>query len=209
MSKVFIVDDEQAIRDGLHWLFESCGIQAVTFASGEAFLDSYHPDLAGCLLLDVRMPGMTGLELFERLQQLGCALPVVFLSGHGDIPMAVAAIHHGAVDFIEKPASDNQLVEKVAGCLRQDEERRQRMAVAETFRARLHALTSRELEVMHLILAGRLNKNIADELNISMRTVEVHRARVLEKMGVNSAVELAQALAAHEAQELRQTIQKS
>lgn len=201
MSKVFIVDDEQAIRDGLHWLFESCGIQAATFASGEAFLDSYHPDLAGCLLLDVRMPGMTGLELFERLQQQGCALPVIFLTGHGDIPMAVAAIHHGAVDFIEKPASDNQLVDKVANCLRRDEERRQRLAAAETFRARLHALTSRELEVMRLILAGRLNKNIADELNISMRTVEVHRARVLEKMGVNSAVELAQSLAAHEAQE--------
>ncbi len=197
-GKVFIVDDEEAIRNGLKWLFESCGMSADTFASGESFLDAYRPELSGCLLLDVRMPGMTGLELFERLQQRGSMLPVIFLTGHGDIPMAVEAIHKGATDFIEKPASDNLLVQRVATCLRKDEEQRRQMAATETFRVRLNTLTSRELEVMHLILAGRLNKNIADELGISMRTVEVHRARVLEKTGVNSAVELAQALAAHE-----------
>lgn len=197
---VFIVDDDEAIRDGLRWLFESYGIKADTFASGESFLNAFHADMAGCLLLDVRMPGMTGLELFERLQARGCALPAIFLTGHGDIPMAVEAIHKGATDFIEKPASDNQLVERVSTCLREDAERRGRMANGEAFRARLDALTTREREVMRLILAGKLNKNIADELQISMRTVEVHRARVLEKMGVSSAVDLARAIAAHEAQ---------
>jgi two-component system, LuxR family, response regulator DctR len=197
---VFIVDDDEAIRDGLRWLFESYGIGADTFASGESFLDAFHPDMAGCLLLDVRMPGMTGLELFERLKARGCALPVIFLTGHGDIPMAVEAIHGGATDFIEKPASDNQLVERVSACLRKDAERRGRMANGQIFRARLDALTSREREVMRLILAGKLNKNIADELQISMRTVEVHRARVLEKIGVGSAVDLARAVATHEAQ---------
>lgn len=197
-GKVFIVDDEEAIRNGLKWLFESSGIVAETFESGETFLNAFNQGLSGCLLLDVRMPGMTGLELFERLQQRGCALPVIFLTGHGDIPMAVEAIHKGAADFIEKPASDNQLVEKVANCIHKNEEWRRKMASSETFRTRLNTLTSRELEVMRLILAGRLNKNIADELGISMRTVEVHRARVLEKMGVNSAVELAQALAVHD-----------
>lgn len=202
-GKVYIVDDEEAIRDGLKWLFESCGMAADAFPSGESFLAAYRPELRGCLLLDVRMPGMTGLELFERLQARGSRLPVIFLSGHGDIPMAVEAIHKGAADFIEKPASDNLLVQRVAACLRQDEERRRQSASAETFRARLDSLTSRELEVMRLILAGRLNKNIADELDISMRTVEVHRARVLEKMGVNSAVELARVLAAHESAEHR------
>lgn len=202
-GKVFIVDDEEAIREGLKWLFESSGIEAETFDSGETFLKAFNPRLCGCLLLDVRMPGMTGLELFELLQERECSLPVIFLSGHGDISMAVEAIHKGAADFIEKPASDNQLVKRVTDCLRKDEERRQRETSIQTFRARLSTLTSRELEVMRLILAGRLNKNIADELDISMRTVEVHRAHVLEKMGVNSALELAQALSAHETMERR------
>ncbi|MBS4095768.1 MAG: response regulator transcription factor [Sulfuricella sp.] len=202
-DKVFIVDDEETIRDGLKWLFESCGYVAETFPSGEAFLAAYRPEWSGCLVLDVRMPGMSGLELFERLKERHCTLPVIFLTGHGDIAMAVEAIHKGAADFIEKPASDNQLVEKVAHSLAREAQRRQRSASAETVHTRLSSLTSREIEVMRLILVGRLNKNIADELNISMRTVEVHRARVLEKMGVNSAVELAQTLAAFESRDVR------
>lgn len=197
-SKVYIVDDEEAIRDGLKWLFESCGYTVESYTSGETFLAASGDASAGCLLLDVRMPGMSGLELFDHLRERGFGLPVIFLTGHGDIAMAVEAMHKGAADFIEKPASDNQLVEKVALCLQRDTQRLQRSASTETVRTRLKSLTSREMEVMRLILAGHLNKNIADELDISMRTVEVHRARVLEKMGVNSAVELAQALAGQE-----------
>jgi two-component system response regulator DctR len=197
-GRIFIVDDEEAIRDALKWLLESCRFEVETFACGEAFLAAWRPEWDGCLLLDVRMPGMSGLELFERLKERNCALPVIFLTGHGDIAMAVEAMHRGAADFIEKPASDNQLVEKITLSLEKAAQRRQRTVGAETLRARLRTLTSRETEVMRLILAGRLNKHIADELNISMRTVEVHRAHVLEKMGVHSAVELAQALAAHQ-----------
>lgn len=197
-GRIFIVDDEEAIRDALKWLLESCRFEVETFACGEAFLAAWRPEWDGCLLLDVRMPGMSGLELFERLKERECTLPVIFLTGHGDIAMAVEAMHRGAADFIEKPASDNQLVEKITLSLEKAAQRRQRTVGAETLRTRLRTLTSRETEVMRLILAGRLNKHIADELNISMRTVEVHRAHVLEKMGVHSAVELAQALAAHQ-----------
>lgn len=196
-GKVFIVDDEEAIRDGLKWLLESCGYSVETHPSSESFLAACEEGVTGCLVLDVRMPGMSGLELFDHLKDRGCTLPVIFLTGHGDIAMAVEAMRKGAADFIEKPASDNQLAEKVANCLQKEADRLQRSASNETVRTRLASLTSREVEVMQLILAGRLNKNIADQLNISVRTVEVHRARVLEKMGVNSAVELARILAAH------------
>lgn len=197
MGKVYIVDDEEAIRDGLKWLFESRGIDGETFDSGEACLAACNPEWSGCLLLDVRMPGMTGLELFARLKEKGCALPAIFLTGHGDIPMAVNAMRMGAADFIEKPFSDNQLVDRVTVCLEKDRDRQREQTTANAARARLDSLTSRELEVMRLVLAGKLNKNIADELAITIRTVEVHRSRVLEKMGVHSAVELAQFLATH------------
>lgn len=196
-DKVFVVDDEEAIRDGLKWLLESYGYRVETYPSGESFLGSCQPGISGCLILDVRMPGMSGLELFDHLKKHDCTLPVIFLTGHGDIAMAVDAMHKGAADFIEKPAGDSQLVEKVALCLKKEAERVQRSASTETIRTRLASLTGRELEVMQLILASRLNKNIADQLNISIRTVEVHRARILEKMGVSSAVELARILVAY------------
>src|SRR5512134_1725982 len=191
-AKVFIVDDDEAIRDSLAWLLRTRGLTAQAYGSAEEFLEACNRDARGCLVLDMRMPGMSGLELHEKLLERGCTLPVIFLTGHADVPMAVAAIKRGAFDFVEKPFNDNALVDLVIKGIEHDARSRAQRAEKATVASRLAQLTPREREVMDLILAGRLNKLIADELNISMRTVEVHRARVLEKMGVRSAVELAQ-----------------
>lgn len=191
---VHIVDDDEAIRDSLLWLFQSRRVAAHAWPSGEAFLDAYHPGMAGCLLLDIRMDGMTGPELFDTLLARGCRLPVIFLTGHGDVPAAVAALKKGAMDFMEKPCDDNALVDRVIEALALDAERRVRTAGQATLAARLGTLTQRERQVMELVVAGKLNKVIADDLGISMRTVEVHRAHVFEKMGVKTAVELARLL---------------
>lgn len=192
--KAFIIDDDEPIRDSLGWLLQSRGVANASFASGEEFLAEWHGDLAGCLLLDIRMPGMGGIELFDRLLEAGCRLPVIFLTGHGDVPMAVSALKKGAFDFVEKPFNDNELVDRVIAALKLDAERRQAAASAESINARIERLTARERQVMELILAGKLNKVIATELAVSMRTVEVHRSSVFEKMGVRTAVELAQLL---------------
>lgn len=188
---IAIVDDDDAIRDALSWLFSTRNHSVQLFASAEDLLANYNPDEFGCLILDVRMPGMGGMELFSKLQERAYTPPVVFLTGHGDVPMAVAALKQGAADFIEKPFSDNDIVDLVEGCLSLDlmnrSEWENRTAVGE----RLACLTPRETEVMKLILTGRLNKQIADDLSISMKTVEVHRARILEKMQVKTAMELA------------------
>ncbi|MDD5297921.1 MAG: response regulator [Rhodocyclaceae bacterium] len=193
-STVYIVDDDEAIRDALSWLFQSRGVKTADWPSAETFLAACTPDMSGCLLLDVRMEGMSGLQLFDRLQELNCPLPVIFLTGHGDVPLAVAALKKGALDFLEKPFNDNELVDRVIQALEQDALRRARQAEGASQAARVASLSERERQVMELILAGKLNKLIADELSIAMRTVEVHRARIFEKMGVKSAVELAQML---------------
>lgn len=193
---VHIVDDDEAIRDALSWLFQSRRVAALDYASAEAFLAAWHPRMSGCLLLDLRMDGMSGLELFDRLRELGCRLPVIFLTGHGDVPVAVDALKKGAFDFVEKPFNDNELVDRVLAAFAVFAERRSRDAERCSLEARLASLTPRERAVMDHVLGGRLNKQIADELGISMRTVEVHRANVFDKMGVRSAVELAQLLAA-------------
>lgn len=192
---VHIVDDDEAIRDALSWLFQSRGVQAATWPSAEAFLEDWSEDLAGCLLLDVRMDGMSGLELFDRLQELGCALPVLFLTGHGDVPLAVSALKKGAQDFLEKPFNDNDLVNLVIEALAKDGARRAGQAQAASLSGRIASLSTRERQIMDLVLKGKLNKQIADELDIAIRTVEVHRARIFEKMAVKSAVELAHLLA--------------
>jgi FixJ family two-component response regulator len=192
LGTVYVVDDTEAIRDSLQWLFGSRGFRTETFEGAVDFLAAHDDDPAGCLVLDVRMPGMTGPELHDELQRRGWQLPVLFLSGHGDIALAVASLKKGAFDFVEKPFNDNDLVDRVEHCLRVDAQRRISGARRQSITARLAQLTARELEVMRLILAGRMNKQIADELQIAIRTVEVHRARVLSKMGVRSAVELAQ-----------------
>lgn len=187
-----IVDDDEAIRDALSWLFQSRGVSTSDWPSAEAFLADYREDMSGCLVLDVRMDGMSGLELFDRLLAVGCPMPVVFLTGHGDVPLAVAAVKKGAYDFIEKPFNDNELVNRVIEALSIDAARRAALASQASVASRVASLTAREREVMDLILAGKLNKVIADRLNIAIRTVEVHRAHIFEKMGVKSAVELAQ-----------------
>jgi two-component system response regulator DctR len=189
-----IVDDDPAVRDALQWLLKSRGVQSHAWKSAEDFLSSATPGLCGCLLLDVRMPGMSGIELFDRLRMLSCRLPVIFLTGHGDVPMAVQALKDGAFDFIEKPYDDNALVDKVLSALKHDMKRCAREKSLREVQQKLEQLTQREQKVMQLILAGKLNKVIADELGIAMRTVEVHRSHIFEKMQVRSAVELSQVL---------------
>ena len=203
---VYLVDDEDVVRDALAWLLRSRRLLSEGFASADAFEAWLAPKLASdatrwpdapaCLVLDVRMPGTSGLTLFERLAERGLlsTLPIVFLTGHGDVPTAVGAVKRGAFDFVEKPFSNNALVDRIEQALVSSAQalvqRRERLATARA----LAELTDREREVMQLVIAGRPNKLIADELDISVRTVEVHRARVFEKMDVKSAVELANKL---------------
>ena len=201
---VYLVDDEDVVRDALAWLLRSRRLLSEGFASADAFEAWLAPRLAtgdwpgspSCLVLDVRMPGTSGLVLFDRLAERGLlpVLPILFLTGHGDVPTAVSAVKRGAFDFVEKPFSNNTLVDRIEQALTLSAqalgERRERLAAARS----LSDLTDREREVMHLVIAGRPNKLIADELTISVRTVEVHRARVFEKMNVKSAVELANKL---------------
>ncbi|MFC7420642.1 response regulator transcription factor [Iodobacter arcticus] len=189
--RIAIVDDDDAIRDALVWLFSTRNHRADSYASAEALLADYTPERYGCLLLDVRMPGMGGLELFDRIKEHPYCPPVVFLTGHGDVPMAVGALKQGATDFVEKPFNDNDIVDLVERCLVNDATKRGIWQVKMQITKRLGTLTPREREVMKLILTGRLNKQIADDLSISMKTVEVHRARILEKMQVKTAMELA------------------
>ena len=199
---VYLVDDEDVVRDALAWLLRSRRLLSEGFASAEAFeafLATRHapwPTAPSCLVLDVRMPVTSGLVLFERLAQRGLLpqLPVIFLTGHGDVPTAVSAVKRGAFDFVEKPFSNNALVDRVEEALQLSAQAlAQRRAVDVTARA-LSELTEREREVMRLVIEGRPNKLIADGLQISVRTVEVHRARVFDKMNVKSAVELANML---------------
>jgi len=191
-----IVDDDEAMRDALNWLLRSRQVKNATWPSAESFLAGWHENLSGCLILDIRMPGMSGLELFDQLQERNCLMPVIFLTGHGDIPQAVAALKKGAYDFLEKPFDDNSLVDRVIAALTADSARRSQQIRNDEIAARLAQLSPREHQVMEHILAGKYNKVIADEMQIAMRTVEVHRARIFEKMGVRSAVDLAQLLAA-------------
>jgi two-component system response regulator DctR len=203
LPMVYLVDDEAVLRDALAWLLRTRRLLSEGFASAEAFialLDTPRPgpwpSAPSCLLLDVRMPGMSGLALFDLLVERGLTqvLPVIFLTGHGDVPTAVAAVKRGAFDFVEKPFSDNALVDRIEQALAASrahlEASRSRDLVAQA----LAELTEREREVMRLVIEGRPNKLVADALGISVRTVEVHRARVFDKMKVRSAVELANLL---------------
>jgi two-component system response regulator DctR len=187
-----IVDDEEAVRDALAWLAQSRAIGARCYACAQSFLDAIHGrfDADGdCVLLDVRMPDISGVGVFDQLsaRSLTARLPVIFLTGHGDVPMAVDTLKRGAFDFFEKPFNDNQLMDRVQEALAAS---RQAGAAAQV-QARLASLSGREREVLDLILAGKMNKVVADKLGISMRTVEVHRAHILDKMQVKTAVELA------------------
>jgi two-component system response regulator DctR len=193
---VHLVDDEAPVRDALSFLFMSHGLATAAYDSGPAFLAALdEAPLAGCILLDVRMEPMSGLQVHGELKARGVRWPVIFLTGHGDIPMAVDALHQGAFDFVEKPFSDTALVERVRRALAVAQAQLASRAAGGEREARLASLTDREREVMLRVAAGRLNKVIADELNISVRTVEVHRARVFAKLGVRSAAEVATLLA--------------
>lgn len=193
---VYVVDDDAGVRDALGWLLRSRRVPSRAFETATefaAFLDRKPADEQPCcVLLDVRMPGMSGLELFDRLAQRGllATMPVIFLSGHADVPTAVDAVKRGAFDFCEKPFSDNALVDRVEQALASSASARQAERARRERGAQLDELTEREREVMRLVIEGLPNKLIADALSISVRTVEVHRARVFDKMGVRSAVEL-------------------
>ncbi len=195
-ATVYVVDDDDATRDALSWLLRSRGVQARSWPSAEAFLAEYSDAMRGCIVLDVRMEGMSGVELFEQLLARGSHLPVIFLTGHGDVPLAVAALKKGAFDFVEKPFNDNDLVDRIVAGMSHGEILREKARTEASVAARLAGLTPRERQVMERVLAGDYNKTIADALGIAVRTVEVHRARIFDKMGVRSAVELAQLLAA-------------
>lgn len=189
---VFVVDDDAAVLDSLKLLLRSVGLEAETYTSAREFIAAYDPDARGCLVLDVRMPGMSGLELQERLEALGSTLPVIFITAHGDVPMAVRAVKAGAVDFIQKPFSDQELLDKIQHAMEENARARAAAADREEVSARIASLTPRERQVMELVVAGKANKVIAHELGLSQRTVEIHRARVMEKMQAASLPELVQ-----------------
>lgn len=197
MTTVYLVDDEAVVRDALAFLLGSRGLTVQTFDSGPALLAALEAlraqrmPVRGVFVLDVRMAPMSGLQLHEALIALGLRNPVLFLSGHGDIPMVVEALKKGAFDFLEKPYSDNTLVDRIAQALAVEAASVADNAAAVERQARLASLSEREREVMQRVAAGKLNKVIADELHIAVRTVEVHRARVFGKLGVKSAAELA------------------
>jgi FixJ family two-component response regulator len=189
---VFVVDDDAAVRDSLHLLTRSVGLDAETFETAQAFLDAYTSPRWGCLVLDVRMPGISGLELQEQLVARGMTLPIVFLTAHGDIPMAVQALKAGAVDFIQKPFRDQELLDKIHEAIAVHGRLLSKLQSRHVILERLGTLTPREREVMELVVAGKANKVIALDLGISRRTVEIHRARVMEKMQAESLSELVQ-----------------
>lgn len=190
VTTVFVVDDDDGVRTSLGILLDSAGYRAVPFASALDFLAQYDPARPGCVLLDMRMPGMTGMELLQELARRGGFLPVIFITGHGDVPMAVEAMKAGAFDFLQKPFSPKDLLERIRRALEADTEARNVLSLTEELRQRHATLTPREKEVMGLIVAGHANKVIAMDLGLSERTVEIHRARVMEKMATRSVAHL-------------------
>jgi two-component system, LuxR family, response regulator FixJ len=187
---VFVVDDDEAVRSSLRLLLRSVGLPAVAYPSAQAFLAAYSPDQPGCLVLDVRMPGMSGLELQHQLNRRGAIVPVIFITGHGDVPMAVEAMQEGAFDFVQKPFRDQELLERVNRALDKDRTTREQLNQTGGTRERFASLTPREREVMLLMVDGKANKVMAGDLGVSQRTVEIHRARVMEKMEARSLAHL-------------------
>ena len=187
---VYVVDDDEAVRDSLQWLLEGNDYRVRCFDSAESFLTRFDPREVACLIVDVRMPGMNGLELQDELLSRGCTMPLVFITGHGDVPMAVDTMKKGAIDFIEKPFNEvvlRDLVDRMLQKARLSADQQQ----AEASRgALLGRLTARESQVLERIVAGRLNKQIADDLNISIKTVEAHRANIMEKLNVSTVADL-------------------
>jgi len=191
---VFVVDDEEPVGDSIAMLLRTVGLTARVYRDPRAFLDDYRPEQPGCLLLDVRMPQLSGLELQQELIRRNVTLPVIFISGHGDVPMAVEAMRAGALDFMQKPFNDDELIRRVQKALEQDAQERALLERREEIERRWAELTAREREVARRIADGQANKVVAAELGISARTVELHRARILQKMGVRSLAQLVRIL---------------
>ena len=187
---VYVVDDDEAVRDSLQWLLEGKDYRVRCFESAEAFLARYDPREVACLIADIRMHGMTGLELQDKLIERHSPLPIVFITGHGDVPMAVETMKKGALDFIQKPFDESALVSVVERMLAHARTAFTDQQQAATREALLAKLTGRESQVLERIVAGRLNKQIADDLGISIKTVEAHRANIMEKMGANTVADL-------------------
>lgn len=189
-STVYVVDDDQAIRHAMELLMRSVGLGYEIFHSGDDFLSNHTNDRAGCLVLDIRMPGLGGLELQEKLNEMGSTLPIIFITGHGDVPMAVEAMQKGAVDFIQKPFRDQELLDRIGEAITTDQERRSAREEKAEVLGKIETLTNRERQVLDLVVTGKPNKVIAYELGVSQRTVEIHRARVMEKMQAKSLADL-------------------
>lgn len=187
---VFVVEDDEAVRDSLELLLKSDGKPVKTYESANAFLKDYSDKMAGCIVLDIRMPGMDGMELQKKLNEKHSILPIIFVTGHGDVPMAVDAMKEGAVDFIQKPYREEALLDKIEAALKQDLEQRKSLDEKQEIIRRIKSLTPREHEIMDRMIAGQANKVIAIELEISQRTVEIHRSRVMHKMGTHSLAHL-------------------
>jgi two-component system response regulator FixJ len=189
-GKVYIVDDDDAVRNSLRLLFKTVNIESETFASGDDFLHEYDADWQGCVVLDIRMPGTSGLEVQKILQERGNTLPIIFITGHGDVPMAVEAMQIGAFDFVQKPFRDQELVDRVTKALSENLDNQEDAGHKRDVLECYNQLTPREKEVMHCVVAGQANKVIAMDLGVSQRTVEIHRARVMEKMKARSLADL-------------------
>jgi two-component system, LuxR family, response regulator FixJ len=187
---VFVVDDDEGVRNSLRLLLKSVGIASRTMGSAKEFLDSYKPNQPGCLVLDVRMPSMSGIELQQQLNLRGAVIPIIFITGHGDVPMAVEAMQQGAFDFLQKPFRDQDLIDRIQRALERDSRSRAALGQRARIRERLESLTPRERQVMSLMTRGMPNKVMAAELGVSQRTVEIHRARVMEKSDAASLAQL-------------------
>jgi len=189
-ATVFVIDDDPSMREALEDLITSVGLEARLFASPREFLESKRPDAPGCLVLDVRLPGMSGLTFQQELAKTGSALPVIFLTGHGDIPMSVRAMKAGAIEFLTKPFHDQELLDAIHAAIERDRRDRREEALVGELQERYGALTGREREIMALVACGRANKQIAAELQVSEMTVKVHRGQIMRKMHARSLPEL-------------------
>jgi FixJ family two-component response regulator len=197
-AKIYVVDDDTAVRDSLSWVIESNGWKVESHPSAQEFLNNYTPDQLGCLILDVRMPGMSGPELQKLLNERQCSLPIIFISAHGTVPTAVQAMQAGAVDFLMKPFDNNMLLERVEKCVLRAHQNASKNTQASTTREHLKKLTAREREVLDLVVTGQSNKQIAAKLKISIKTVEAHRAKIMNKMQVKSLAELVSLVVTHQ-----------